>query len=109
MGPAKQICLRCGRVARSSARFCGSCGVALPSAGAPFPPGAALSLPDGPFQGGTLLGQQGRYRVERLLGRGGFGEAYLAHDTQLDRPCVVKRLALDPNWNEQDRLLMVRT
>jgi len=32
----------------------------------------------------------GRYRVERMLGRGGFGTVYLAHDDQLDRRVAVK-------------------
>jgi len=32
----------------------------------------------------------GRYRVIRLLGHGSFGQVYLAHDNDLDRPVAIK-------------------
>ena len=32
----------------------------------------------------------GRYRIDRLLGQGGFGRVYLAHDDELQRQVAVK-------------------
>ena len=32
----------------------------------------------------------GRYRVEKILGQGGFGLVYLAHDDQLQRLVAIK-------------------
>lgn len=38
----------------------------------------------------TLQGKFGRYHIERIIGTGGMGEVYLAHDTVLDRKVALK-------------------
>jgi eukaryotic-like serine/threonine-protein kinase len=47
------------------------------------------------------------YRILRLLGRGGFGEVYLAEDSRLSRPVAVKLLAQCPAADE-DRVRRFR-
>ncbi|MFN7016463.1 MAG: hypothetical protein ACK4P5_04740 [Fimbriimonadales bacterium] len=37
----------------------------------------------------------GRYRIEKTLGQGGFAITYLAHNTALNRPVAVKELLPD--------------
>lgn len=53
----------------------------------------------GPLVKGQLLA--GRYRVERLLARGGFGRAFLAKDELLLRSVVVKEILYDSETGEE--------
>jgi serine/threonine protein kinase len=48
----------------------------------------------GPADGDSLLGRvlDSKYRVDRMLGRGGFGSVYLATHLMLDHPCAIKVL-----------------
>jgi hypothetical protein len=88
-------CPACRGPVAEGARFCPQCGAAL-----------ALGKPEG---GGdslreTLEAAIGfQYRIVRLLGKGGMGAVYLAHELALDREVAIKVLPPDRSETSQAR------
>ncbi len=72
------VCPYCATANDNDAKVCKTCGASLD--GAQFP--TAL-------RAGTLL-QGGKYKLEKVLGQGGFGITYKAQNTALGIPVVVK-------------------
>lgn len=84
VGFAERACPACARVNPSDARFCSACGTRL----------GAMRERSGLHAADPLLGRviAERYRIERLLGRGGMGVVYRVEHVRIGKVMAMKLL-----------------
>ncbi len=108
------MCPTCGHANPPGSRFCNACGARVAPTIPVAPPVDGTTPADsaGAAQAGLSRGAaidpQGRYIVERASTKGGFGEAYLVNDRQLNRFAVAKRHCPNPAWSARTREFAAR-
>ncbi|MCH8226270.1 MAG: zinc ribbon domain-containing protein, partial [Chloroflexi bacterium] len=94
-----QECPHCGRTLVADAVFCHGCGARVEPAGDVLPTSPAVpAAPSGSPATRPSSFANGRYQVKEFLGEGGKKRVFLAHDTLLDREvafALIKTEGLD--------------
>ena len=104
------VCPRCGHQNSAESVECEKCKTPLPindqtlatgGEGWSVPVGDVIVSPASlvPLTPGSSLGV--RYEIIRLLGQGGMGTVYLAHDRELDRKVALKVIRADMAANPE--------
>ena len=88
-------CLKCHTPLPDGSKFCYACGADVTGGGAM----GANTATEG-LQARLQRLIEGKYRIERLLGKGGMGAVYLAHDLTLEREVAIKVLPPDISMDE---------
>ena len=84
-------CLKCHTPLPNGSKFCFSCGADVTGGGTL----SADATPVEALQQRLQRLVEGKYKVERLLGKGGMGAVFLAHDLTLEREVAIKVLPPD--------------
>lgn len=93
-------CPSCSAPLQEGDRFCRKCGFNFVGAGlitssklsTNSPHLTTQEAPRTELREGMMLGENGKYRVTRMVGKGGMGAVFLADDTILKRQVVIKAL-----------------
>jgi len=88
-------CYRCHSPIPENSRFCLSCGADV--SGGDATSTSSVDVVRERLQRAI----EGKYRMDRLLGKGGMGAVFLAHDLALDREVAIKVLPPDVAQDEQ--------
>src|SRR5467141_2096153 len=89
-------CLKCHTPLPDGSKFCLACGADVTGGGTL----GASTATDGLMQRLQRL-VEGKYRVDRMVGKGGMGAVFLAHDLTLEREVAIKVLPPDISMDEQ--------
>ena len=83
-------CLKCHTPLPDNSKFCFACGADQTGGSA-----ATTSAELAGLQGRLQRIVEGKYKIERMVGKGGMGAVFLAHDLTLDREVAIKVLPPD--------------
>jgi serine/threonine-protein kinase len=89
-------CLKCHTPLPNGSKFCYACGADVTGGGTL---GASASGTEVLMQRLQRL-VEGKYKIERMLGKGGMGAVFLAHDLTLEREVAIKVLPPDISMDE---------